>query len=123
MPRAYPPEYRRCVLYRMESGKSVAEVAADLGVRSQTIHNCWNPHLIDTSRKAGITTAESTELAAARCRIAELETELAATKRANELLKSAVPPKAIRGRRGDGRRGSPSGGVDPVGARSSVVTQ
>jgi hypothetical protein len=42
---------------------------------------------------AGVTTIESTELVAARRRIVELETELAATRRANELLKSVVCPK------------------------------
>jgi len=55
-------------------------------VTAQTIYNWWNQHLIDTGRKAGVTTIESTELVAARRRIVELETELAATRRANELL-------------------------------------
>jgi putative transposase len=40
-----------------------------------------------------VTSTEQAELAKARRRIAELETELAATKRANELLKLVVPPK------------------------------
>ena len=40
-----------------------------------------------------MTSTEQAELAKARRRIAELETELAATKRANELLKQVVPPK------------------------------
>ncbi len=93
MPRSYPPEYRRRVLDLLESGKTVAEVAAGLEVTAQTIYNWWNQHLIDTGRKAGVTTAESAELVAARRRIAELEIERAATRRANELLKSVVSPE------------------------------
>ena len=38
-------------------------------------------------------TSESAELTAARKRIRELETELAVTKRANELLKAQTDPK------------------------------
>ena len=93
MPRSYPSEYRRRVLDLLDSGESVAAVAAGLEVTAQTIYNWWNQHLIDTGRKAGVTTTESSELTAARRRIVELETELAATRRANELLKSVVSPK------------------------------
>ncbi len=93
MPRSYPPEYRRRVLDLLESGQPVAEVADGLEVTAQTIYNWWNQHLIDTGRKAGVTTTESSELTAARRRIVELETELAVTRRANELLKSVVSPK------------------------------
>ena len=93
MPRSYPPEYRRRVIDLLESGKSVAEVAAGLEASDQTIYNWWNQHLVDTGRKAGVTSTENAELAAARKRIRELETQLAATRRANELLKGVVPPK------------------------------
>jgi hypothetical protein len=36
---------------------------------------------------------ENTELTAAKRRVAEFETELAATRRAKELLRAVVPPK------------------------------
>lgn len=98
MPRSYPPEYRRRVIDLLESGKTVTEVADGLEVTAQTIYNWWNQHLIDTGRKPGVSTTDNAELIEARRRIAELETELAATRRANELLKSVVPPK------GDSRR-------------------
>jgi hypothetical protein len=39
----------------------------------------------------GLTSAEHAELVAARRRIAQLETELAVTRRAVELVKQAVP--------------------------------
>jgi transposase-like protein len=93
MPRSYPPEYRRRVLDLIESGKSVAEVAAGLEVTDQTIYNWWNQHLVDTGRKPGATSTDNAELVAAGRRIDEFETQFAATKRANELLKEVVSPK------------------------------
>lgn len=93
MSRPYPPEFRRWVIDLIESGQSVAEVAAGLDVSDQTIYNWWNQHLIDTGRKAGVSSTDNAELTAARKRIAELETELAAARRANELLRAVVPPQ------------------------------
>jgi transposase len=93
MPKSYSPEFRRKVLDLLKAGKPVAEVASDLGVTAASIYSWRNQELIDTGKKAGTTTTESTELRKARRRIAELETELAVTKRANELLKEVVPPK------------------------------
>jgi transposase-like protein len=93
MPRSYPAEYRQRVIDLVESGQSVAEVAAGLEVTAQTIYNWWNQHLVDTGRKPGVTSSDNAELIAARKRIAELETDLAASRRANELLKEVVPPK------------------------------
>ena len=93
MPRSYPPEYRRRVIDLLESGKTVTEIADGLEVTAQTIYNWWNQHLIDTGAKAGVSSTDNAELAAARKRIGVLETELAAARRANELLKAVVPPK------------------------------
>lgn len=93
MPRRYPPEFRRKVLDLLKSGRTVAEVAAGLGVTEQTIYNWRNQELIDTGQKPGLSSIESTELAAARRRIAELETGLAIATRSTELLKSVVLPK------------------------------
>lgn len=69
MPRRYPPEFRRKVL------------------------DLRNQELIDTGQRPGLSSIESAELAAARRRIAELETELAIATRSTELLKSVVLPK------------------------------
>jgi len=93
MPRRYAPELRRRVIDLIESGRSVAEVAAMVEPTEQTIYNWCNQHLVDTGRKAGTASAENSELVAARRRIAELERELAATRRANELLREVVRPK------------------------------
>ena len=97
MPRSHRVEFRRNVLDLIEAGKPVAEIAVQLGVSDQTIYNWRNQDRVDRGLRAGVTTAESAELAAARKRIRELETELAVTKRANELLKAQTDPK------GDGR--------------------
>jgi hypothetical protein len=93
MPRSYPPEFRRKVLDLLDAGRKVADVATDLDVTQQTIYNWRRQHLIDTGQMPGITSSDHVELVAARKRIVALETELAVTRRANELLKEAVDPK------------------------------
>jgi transposase len=93
VPRRYPVAFRRKVLDLIEAGRSVAEIADRLGVSDQTIYNWRNQDQIDRGLRAGISSSESAELTAARKRIRELETELAVTKRANELLKAQSDPK------------------------------
>ena len=106
MPRRYPPEFRRKVLDLLKSGRTVAGVAAGLDVTEQTIYNWRNQELIDTGQKRGLSSIESAELAAARRRIAELETELPIATRSTELLKSVAAAKAVRSDRGDGQGGT-----------------
>ena len=93
MPRSYPAEFPRKVLDLVEAGRPVAEVAQQLGVTGQTIYNWSNQDLVDRGLRPGVSTAESVELAAARKRIRELETELAVTKRAFGLLKEQTDPR------------------------------
>ena len=93
MPRSYPAEFRRRVLDLIETGRPVAEIAEQLGVTGQTIYNWRDQDLVDHGLRPGVSTAESAELAAGRRRIRELETELAVTKRAFELLKEQTDPK------------------------------
>ena len=95
MPRRYPVVFRRKVLDLIEAGKPVAEIAAQLGVSDQTIYKWRNQDQIDRGVRGGVSTSESAELAAARRRIRELETEMAVTKRANELLKTQSDPKGV----------------------------
>jgi transposase len=90
MPYRYPPEFRRRVLDLVAAGRSVASIAADLGVSDQTIYTWRKQELIDTCVEPGLTTVEAAELRAAKSRITELETELSVTRRANELLKEQV---------------------------------
>ena len=62
--RGYPPEFRRKVL-----------------------------DLVDRGLEPGLTSSEQAELAVAKRRIAELETELHAMRRAMELVRAMMPPK------------------------------
>jgi transposase-like protein len=93
MPRRYPAEFRTRAVELVRSGRPVVEVARLLEVSEQTLYNWRRQDRIDRGELAGITTSEGAELAAARRRIRELETELAIHRRAAELLKAVVPPK------------------------------
>jgi transposase-like protein len=92
--RGYPPEFRRKVLDLVEAGRSVADVARDLGISDQSIYTWRRQDHIDRGLVPGLSSAEKAELAAAKRRIAELETELRATRRAIELVREVVPPKS-----------------------------
>ncbi len=93
MPRRYPVEFRRKVLDLIDAGKPVAEIAEQLGITAQTVYNWRKQDRVDRGLEPGTSTRESAELTAARKRIRDLETELAVTKRANELLKGQSDPK------------------------------
>ena len=90
MPKRYPSEFRRRVLDLVAAGRSVASVAEDMGVSAQTIYNWRRQDAIDRGEAAGLSSLGQAELRAARRRIAQLEDELAVTRRANELLKAQV---------------------------------
>ncbi len=93
MPRSYPPELRRKVLDLLAAGRSVTEVAEDLGISGACIYNWRKQDRVDRGEIPGLSTAERSELVAARRRINALEAELAAERRAKQLLREAVPPK------------------------------
>lgn len=92
--QGYSAEFRRKVLDLLAAGRSVASVAHDLDVSDQTIYNWRRQDRIDRGEAAGLSTAEKGELAAANKRIRELESELAITRRAVDLLKQETSPKA-----------------------------
>jgi transposase-like protein len=91
--KGYPLEFRKRVVELVESGRKVAEVAADLGISEQSIYTWRRQARIDAGVEPGLSTAEKAELVAARKRIRELETELAIHRRATELLKGETSPK------------------------------
>lgn len=102
--RGYPPEFRRKVLDLLEAGRKVADVARDLQVSQEAIYGWRRQDRIDRGLVPGLSTGERAELAAAKRRIAALEAELAATRRAMELVHGVVPPRrAVRGDPHDGR--------------------
>jgi transposase len=90
--RGYPPEFRRKVLDLVEAGRPIAEVAKALGISAQLIYTWRRQDRIDRGLLPGPSSQEHDELVVARRRIAQLETELAVTRRAAELLKEATPP-------------------------------
>ena len=89
----YPPEFRLKVLDLVEAGRPIAEVAETLGISDQSIYSWRRQDRIDRGLEPGLTSSEKAELAAAKRRIAELETELRAVRRAVELVREVVPPK------------------------------
>ncbi len=91
--RGYPAEFRRKVLDLVEAGRSVADVARDLEISDQSIYTWRRQDRIDGGLQPGLTSGEKAELATAKRRIAELETELRAMRRAMELVREVVPPK------------------------------
>ena len=70
-----------------------AEVAQVFGISDQSIYTWRRQDRIDRGLEAGLTSGEQAELAAAKRRIAELETELQAMRRAMELVREVVPPQ------------------------------
>ena len=86
------PEFRRKVLDLVEAGRPIAEVAQALGISAQSISTWRRQDRIDRGLLPGLSSPEKEELAAARRRITQLETELAVTRRAAELLKEQAPP-------------------------------
>jgi transposase InsO family protein len=72
----------------------VRVVAAELGLAEATVYRWKAQDLIDRGMRPGTSTSEQGELAAAKRRIQELETELALVKRAAALFEEGVRPKA-----------------------------
>jgi len=88
--KALPAELRERAVkmvfeLRAESGESrgtVARVARQLGVNSETLRNWVSQAEVDSGERAGTTSED-------RKKIAELEREVRELRRANEILKAA----------------------------------
>jgi len=93
MPKAYPPEFRRRALDLIQAGRSVVQVAADLGISQGCLYSWRKQELIDTGQLPGLSSVQSAELTAARRRIRELEAENEILRRASLAFKDVVPPK------------------------------
>jgi transposase-like protein len=91
--KGYPAEFRRRAVSLLQAGKSVRELADELGVSEQTLYTWRRQDRIDRGELQGIKTKEHAELYAARRRIRELETELQVHRRATELLRGNADPK------------------------------
>ena len=79
----YPPEFRREAVELVRvSGRSVKEIAKDLGVADQTLRNWVSTAAVDAGRAVGLTSDEKAELRELRRRVRTLEMERDVLKKA-----------------------------------------
>jgi transposase len=94
VPRSYASEFRRRVVERVRQGRPVSAVATELGVSEATVYRWREQDRIDRGERPGLSSVERSELAVARRRIRELETELEITRKASALFaEDEVRPK------------------------------
>ena len=94
MARSYAPEFRRRVGDLVRAGRSVAAVAADVGVCEGTLYRWRAQDQVDRGERPGVSSGERAELVVARRRIRELETELEIARKASALFADGeVRPK------------------------------
>jgi transposase-like protein len=95
MPSRYPVEVRRQVVELARSGTRVAQLAETFGMTEASIYSWLKQDRIDRGEAPGLSTEGQMELAAAKRRIRQLETELAVSRKVNEVfLEQNLPPKA-----------------------------
>ena len=84
MSRRYPPEFRqRAVELARQREQPLRQLASDLGISDQTLHNWVKQADIDEGQRDGLTTEERAELVRLRRANRLLEME-------NEILKRAA---------------------------------
>jgi len=93
MPRRNPPETRLQVIELARSGTRVAQRSSAFEMSEATICNWLHQEKVDRGEVEGFTTDQALELAAARRRIKQLETELAVSGKVSEVfLEGDLPP-------------------------------
>src|ERR1039458_2509532 len=94
MPKVYAAEFRRRAVALARSGRPVGGLGGDLQVSEATLLRWVAQDQIDRGERPGLPTVERVELAQARKRVRELETELEITKQASALFaEGEVRPK------------------------------
>ena len=82
-PSRYPEEFRREAVQLLRvSGKSLAEVARDLGVSANSLRAWRNQYGFDAGQREGLTSEEQAELRELRRRVRVLEMEREVLKKA-----------------------------------------
>ena len=95
MPRSYPPEVRRQVIELARAGTRVKQLAKTFAMSDATIYSWLKQDRIDRGEAEGATTSQQLELAAARRRIKQLETELAVAARSTRSFSRRDCPKRL----------------------------
>lgn len=96
MPCQYSPEVRRQVIELARAGTKVKQLAVTFQMSEATVYSWLKQERIDRGEAEGATTDQQLELAAARRRIRQLETELAVARKVNEVfLSEGVAPKGF----------------------------
>jgi transposase-like protein len=96
MPKPYPREFRDDVVRvarSRDAGVTLDQIAADFGIHPMTLSKWLRQARIDDGEQPGRTTAEASELVAARRRIRLLEQENEVLRRAAAYLSRANLPK------------------------------
>lgn len=94
MPPRYEPEVRRQVLQLAGAGSKPKDLAEVFGMSQATVYNWFRQERIDNGEEDGTSTDQAVQLKAAQKRIKQLETELAVSRKVNEVfLSEGVPPK------------------------------
>lgn len=95
MPRKFPDEVRRQVIDLARSGTRVAQLVDTFGTSQATVYNWLTQEKVDRGEIEGERTEQALELAAAKKRIRQLETDLAVSRKVNEIfLDQDIAPKA-----------------------------
>jgi transposase len=88
------PSCAHQVVQLARAGTRVAQLAVTFAVSEATVYNWLRQDRIDRGELDGLSTDQAVELAAAKRRIRQLETELAISRRVNEVfLEQHLPPK------------------------------
>ena len=94
MPHRYPPELRAQIVQLARAGTRVAQLAKTFGISEASIYMWLKQERIDRGEIDGLSTDQAVELAVAKRRIRQLETELAVSRKVNEVfLDQHLPPK------------------------------